>query len=347
MAGIDVEASKTAARIVGSSVNPAPQSSSLLLRCPRHPAAAAHARCDKCQMAWCERCLKQVNERGQTFWICSCGGRAEPLPQQALQERRDYERWIGNALKAPLSGIGLKLMVVGSLCYGLLDAWLGTATRQTLSAMAQNLFGTPAAGLLPTPMYHDLMTSGVGIVLFLLVCGYQIAWFLQVVQDSSRGRPALADFPDITSAWESIGVPALKGVAASVACIGPGIVACLIGLLPWWIGGVIAFAGLLVLPMALASIALEGSLRGLDPMRIRTGIVAGGLEYAFAAGLFLAMFGAMLGGSFLFGAMPWIGPFLKAFVILASSAMAAQVLGLVIARKDAELRWLGGRRHRS
>jgi len=55
----------------------------------------------------------------------------------------------------------------------------------------------------------------------------------------------------------------------------------------------------------------------------------------------------MLGGSFLFGAMPWIGPFLKAFVILASSAMAAQVLGLVIARKDAELRWLGGRRHRS
>ncbi len=347
MAGCDVETAKATARIVGGSVNPAPQSNSMLLRCPRHAAAPAHARCDKCRMAWCERCLKKVGERGQTFWICGCGGRAEPLPLQSVQERRDYERWVGNALKAPLSGTGLKLMVVGSLCYGLLDAWLGTETRQTLSAMAQHLFGPVGGGLLPTPMYNDMLTSAAGIVLFLLVCGYQIAWFLQVVQDSARGRPALADFPDFTSAWESIGAPALKWVAATGACIGPGIVACMIGMLPWWIGGAIAFAGLLVLPMALASIALEGSLRGLDPMRIRAGIVAGGIEYAFATGLFLAMFGAMLGGSFLFGAMPWIGPFLKAFVILASSAMAAQVLGLVIASKDDELRWLSGLRRGS
>jgi hypothetical protein len=298
-------------------------------------------------MAWCERCLKKVADRGQEFWICNCGGRAEPLLQKSVQERRDYERWIGNAVRAPLSGTGLRLMLVGSLFYGLLDAWLGQAALETLSAMVQNLFGKVGGGLLPTPLYHDLLISAVGIAAFLLVSGYQIAWFLQVVQDSARGRPALEEFPDFTSASESIFMPALKGLAATAACVGPGLVACLVGILPWWIDVTIAFAGLLALPMALASIALDGSFRGLDPMRIRAGIAACGLEYAFATALFVAMFGVMLGGSLLFGRVAWIGPFLKAFVILSSAAMAAQVLGLVIARKDDQLHWLAGLRRRA
>lgn len=298
-------------------------------------------------MLWCEACLRHVDDRGAKYWICSCNGRAALLEEQAVGERRDYERWLGNALRAPLSGSGLKLMLVGSLCYGLLDAWIGAKTRATLSLLAINLFGVERRAWMPDPADSDLLYGATGIALFLIVLGYQFAWFLQVIQDSARGRPALDQFPDFTSTWESVGAPALMGFATIAATVGPGAIAMLAGPIPWWIGGALALGGFVVLPMALASIALDGSLRGLDPVRILAGIKACSVEYGFAAGLFTTMVGAIFGGSLLFGAVPVVGALLKAFVILSTSAMSAQVLGLVIARKESTLRWLAGLRHRA
>ncbi|MSR46227.1 MAG: hypothetical protein EXS13_04035 [Planctomycetes bacterium] len=298
-------------------------------------------------MLWCEECLGRHGNQGKTFWNCRCGGRAETLPDSAAEERRAYERWIGNAIRAPLSGSGLKLMLVGSACYGAIDAWLGQSTRDTLALIVMRLAGGSQSGLRAMPPMHDMLLSATGIALFAIVLGYQFAWFLQVIQNSARGRPALENFPDFTSFSDSVMLPAMQGFAALVGTVAPGLLAMLAGPVPPWIGGLIAFVGFLALPMALASIALDGSLRGLDPGRIAAGIRTCGIEYAFATALFVAMTGAIAGGSLFFGNVPWIGPFVKAFVILSSSAMAAQVLSLVIARKERQLGGLAGLRHRA
>ncbi len=327
-------------KVIGGHVDAAPAQS--MQRCARHREVDALVRCDRCKTHWCANCVRRLNDHGNTYWLCNCGGRGESLPDPSVGERRRYERHLGNAIRAPLSGTGLQLMLAGSVCYGTLDALLGTATRATLFAAFQNL--TRSAGAAPVPLMHDLLLSATGIVLFLLVLGYQFAWVQQVICDSALGRPALERFPTFTSVQESVAIPAVESFATLAACVGPGLLAMTIGPLPLLFGMVLSALGFVAFPMALASVAVDGSLRGLDPVRIGRGMRACGIEYALVVALFCAALGAMLGGGLLFGAVPWIGPVVKAFFILATTAMAAQVLGLVVARQDAQLHWLADSR---
>ena len=324
-------------KVIGSHfMEPQPRS---VHRCARHHDVDSLVRCDRCQMNWCEECIGRRTDHGSVFWLCNCGGRGVPLPDPAAADRRRYEQWLGDAARAPLSGTGLRLMLVGSVCYGTLDALLGTATRETLFAVFQRFTRHTGGGA--SAAVHDVLLSATGIVIFILVLGYQMAWVQQVIRDSARGRSALERFPNFTSMHDSIVVPGFEAFATLAACVAPGLLAMTIGPLPALVGLLLAVLGFLVFPMALASVALDGSLRGLDPLRIGQGIRACGLEYALVAALFVAALAAILGGSFLLDQVPWIGPFVKAFFILATSAMAAQVLGLVIARNDAKLHWLG------
>lgn len=335
-ASLESGARRPACKVIGGHVvEPEPRS---VHRCARHHDLDALVRCDRCHMNWCEECIGRRTDHGAVYWLCNCGGRGVPLPDPDAADRRRYERWLGDAARAPLSGTGLRLMLVGSVCYGTLDALLGTATRDTLFALFQRF--TKPAGVEPSPLMHDLLLSATGIALFVLVLGYQFAWVQEVIRDSARGRPALERFPTFTSMHESIVVPAWEAFATLAACVAPGLLAMTIGPLPALLGLLLAALGFLAFPMALASVAIDGSLRGLDPLRIGQGIRACGLEYALVASLFVAALAAILGGGFLLGQVPWIGPLVKAFFILATTAMAAQVLGLVIARNDDKLHWL-------
>lgn len=314
-----------------------------LLRCARHRDTDARARCDRCHMAWCEACLKRHEAFGRLAWSCSCGGRAEAVVEpDADHDRRQHARWIGSALRAPLSGTGLKLVLVGTLCYGLLDAWLGASTRAALWGWFELLSHPVATGAITAG--PDLGKTVVGISVFIAVLGYQFAWFMEVIGDSARGRPTLEQFPEFTSFAESIMLPAMQAFAALGATVGPGLLAMLAAPISPIVGALLAFGGLLVLPMTIASIAMAGSLRGLDPLRIVAGIRAAGLEYGLATALFLVMFGSIAGGSLLFDRVPYVGSFIKAFVILSSAAMSAQILGLDIIRNEKRLGWLSATR---
>jgi len=310
------------------------------LRCARHRHVDAAVRCDRCQMLWCESCVTRRDEFGAQFWICSCAGRASRLPEPLPTEERTTRQWLVAALAEPLSGTALRLLLVGTVFYGLLDWGVGGATRSALGG----IFGmTRASSAAAAHGGASVLFSATGIALFFLVLGYQFAWFLQVVRDRARGRPAFESFPDFSSLHDSVLLPAFQGFAAFAATIGPGLLAMTAGPLPPWIGGAIVIAGFLVLPMALASIASDGSLRGgLDPLRVAEGIRVCGVEYALAALLFVAMGATVSAGAPLFAALGFLGPFARAFVILACSALSANVLGALLSRHESRLRWQAG-----
>ena len=312
-------------------------------RCARHRHVDAFVRCDRCQMQWCESCVQRRDDFGHTYWICSCAGRASRLPETLPAEERAKRRWLGHAIAEPLQASAIRLVLAGTVCYGALDWWVGSATRGALGHLFRGVTGSETNAAHASTASAGLLVSAMGIALFLVVLGYQFAWFLQVVRDSARGRPAFESFPEFSSLVDSVMLPALQGFAAAAATIGPGLLAMTAGPLPPWIGGTIALAGFLVLPMALASIASDGSLRGgLDPLRIAQGVRACGVEYALAALLFVAMCATVAAGTWFFDALGHVGPFARAFVILTTSGMAANVLGAMLARHEPELRWQAG-----
>ncbi len=291
-----------------------PPKARTLLRCARHRGVDALVRCDRCNTRWCDACVTSGTDRGVVWHHCKCGGRGVELPAIEEMAPGGYERSLGQAFKAPLTSDGLKLLAVGSIVFGLLEV---------LCSMLTGLF------------------AAVGVAVITVVVGYQLEWAMSIIRDAARGRPALVSFPDFTSIGESIARPLGQVLVVVAATLGPGIVVWMSGWLGALLGPLLLLCGLVVLPMALGSVAIEESLRGLEPLRVLRAIAIGGAEYGLAASLFVAMAGAMLGGSVFLGGVPWIGPIVKSFFCLWCIAVASQLVGLVIARKDDRLGWIG------
>ena len=326
---------ETKAEYPGGGARPAPARS--LQRCLRHPAADAAARCDRCGRRWCDSCVRHGRERGVTWLACECGGRCSaiesPAPPPASAEKR-----IADAFTYPLRGEGRWLLAAGTLFYAVIDLYLGTGARGIARTVAETV-AAPNGGRSRATDSLDVVVAITALVLVLLAFGCQLAWVLRVIRESVRGRDELPGFPDFVTFDESVLVPLGQGLALLAVTLGPGA-----ALLPWGAAGAAAGAMLLlggaaVLPMALLSVAIAGSLEGLDLRRILRSIPRIGAPYSFAAALFAAVVGLLAFGAWFLEGVPYAGPFVRAFLVLHLSAVAGRVLGLLYARNAGRLGW--------
>jgi hypothetical protein len=170
-------------------------------------------------------------------------------------------------------------------------------------------------------------------ITWVLVCGYAC----KIIGESARGEDSPPDWPDVTESFGAV----VMVLAAVLICLGPaGGLWILRGYaatdrLTWSILAV----GLFFLPMVLLSLALHGSLAGLNPLRILPAIIR-----VLPAYLAMAVaFYAGVAGSGLLTAwiddFPVIGSIISAAVSLYFLMFEMHLLGLLYRIHEKRIGW--------
>lgn len=300
-------------------------------RCARHRERDAVHRCQKCRMTWCGECVKSGNDRGIAWASCSCGGRCAPVEVEAAPPEPTFEQSLGDAFAYPFRGDGRWLLLVGTVVYGLLDLFYGAGLRRIVAAMMR---GDPGGVNM-----LDFIVGASGVALVLLFFGYQLSWVMRVIRHSARGDSEMPGFPEFTTFAESVMLPLGQGLALIGLTLLPPLLLLPFGPLGFFGGIALFVAGAVVLPMALLSVAMAGSLEGLDWPRILRSIPAAGAPFGLAATLFFVVAAFTVFGSIWLEAVPIAGPLVRVTAILYLSAVAGRMLGLAYARRRRELGW--------
>jgi hypothetical protein len=314
---------------------PAPKARTLV-RCARHRELDADVRCDKCRTNWCFGCVTSGEDRGVKWIRCKCSGRCDPLAREhEVKAQRELESRAFGLLAYPVRGEGVWLLAVGAFCFGLFDLCCGSGVRALLEMFSTMFVAHPAAG----DLSFSMTGSSLGLVVAILLLGFQFSWVMRVVQTTAQGRDEAPGFPDFVSVAESMVLPVGRVLAVLGLTIGPGLIALPFGLVGALFGVVLLIAGVFTLPMALTSIAIADSLEGLDVPRIFRSIRCVGLPYLAAAALFFAILALLFAGTAALGFAGPIAPFARAALALYLAAIAGRVLGLLYAKHERELAW--------
>jgi len=236
--------------------------------------------------------------------LCECGGRGVPI-EIAFPPPPRIDDTLADVFAYPARGEGRWILALGAAMFTVLDSIAVSFSR---------------------------------LFLAVLVFGFMVAWLMDVIRCSARGRPGLPAFPDFVTLWDSIGVPILRGLVLLLVTIAPGLTVASLGGLWNFVGVPLLLAGVAILPMALLAVAVSGSLEGLSLVRIVRSIPIVAKPYALAAALFSVVVGMLIGGTAWEG-LGFIGPFVTALVALYLVAISGRVLGLLYARHERELGW--------
>ena len=100
--------------------------------------------------------------------------------------------------------------------------------------------------------------------------GYLFAFLQHIVVSTANGEENVPGWPEVSGFWDDMVVPFFRLIAICAVCVGPGIatmIATGVGL-----GIPVLLLGLFCLPMALLAVSLAGSIAGLNPLIIFSGI---------------------------------------------------------------------------
>lgn len=264
----------------------------------------------------CPRCQQALLPK-----LSYCKACGLPITEQALKKLRGEDASAGetapeqisylSAFKYPLRGSGMTLLIVGTVFFTVLNL-------------------LPGGGLFK-----------------LMISGYLAAYMLKIINETARGNLEPAEWPDFTNLFDDIIMPLFQVVVSNLFCFLP----CLLVL---WsgvgLGGIFAILagegtpegfgmmglallllalGLAYLPVALLSVALNGSVLGLHPgIGIRLLSLLKG-EYAIVLGVLVLSVAANQLFAMLFGAMPLLGGLLAGGFGLYSMMVNMHVIGLI------------------
>jgi uncharacterized membrane protein len=161
--------------------------------------------------------------------------------------------------------------------------------------------------------------------------GYLFSYLSNVAATSARGSDANPGWPEFIHVGDDIVRPFFHGSCLLAACLGPGVAAA------YWVhfqaGTALVFLGLFFLPMALLTVSLADSIRGLNPTLLVSAIGKAPGAYLLAGLTFLAVLGVS-GGLKYEGSLLKI-PFLRFlpslvlyFVLLYGLVWVMRIMGL-------------------
>lgn len=224
--------------------------------CDKHANKAALYICKNCRSEFCPECVRSRKGNAGTKHYCPiCSGRCEDIgafelniaEQSVARERsRNLFLCLGEVFRYPFRASGIVLMVGGSLLMGGYQFMMAWASRV-------GPFGIGA------------------IILFtFLFVGYFTAYLHKIVLASANGDQELPDWPDFSSLWDDIALPALHFIGVWLISFGPvqyyvfrhGMEAN-----PWvWIA--LLLVGLIYFPMACLSVTMFNTLLAANPLTV-------------------------------------------------------------------------------
>lgn len=283
--------------------------------CCIHEGVEATWVCSGCGATYCDGCAAGPI-RGIGRPCPGCGGRCEPIAAPTRRGTVGFLVRLPDALAYPVRGDG-KWILAG------------------------------AAIVLPTTILI-LSVPLVALVIGFLMGGFLASYVFRVVSQSAGGDYDPPDWPDVTSPFGDLVLPALLFLASVLVCVAPAFayraVARTSETVPFSETGfwVLLALGLFVLPMSLLGVALCDSLGGLNPLRIVPAIVRTLPTYLLAWGV-LALVGAVgVAIIVLVDLLPGVlGRIVGWLVVLYLLMVGAHVLGLYCSMHDEKFESFG------
>lgn len=288
--------------------------------CPQHPGTPAPWRCVACGQLACAACVKVLRAGVQEFRSCPhCGGTCVKAEGGELLRARgtgDFFRLLPGAFAYPLKKEARFLLACLSGFFILLG-------------VLQFLASAFLAGLLFGAYWLLAIISG----------GYLFAYMQSIVQSSGNGAEKLPDLPEVSEFWSDIFLPFVRLAVIWPLCVAPGfLVMVLVNPLA---GLPLLLLGVFCMPMALLTVAMADSLRGLNPLIILSGIAKAPLPYLAICGVFLLLMAAPAAlqvASFFTGL--WFLPvFLGVPLSIYSLTVEMRLLGLLYLTHQEKFAW--------
>lgn len=180
-----------------------------------------------------------------------------------------------------------------------------------------------------------------GWVAWWLVFGYFCATYFKVIETSATGSTEAPDFPEVSSMFEDVVVPAFKVIAVSAVCFGPEIIYGIFS--ESRANPAISIAlkgfGYVYFPVAMMAVVCLGYLGAMSPHIALPAIFRAGGLYWLAVfllailDLFQGFISALLGGVFLLNVV--VMTLLGAYVFLTNG----RILGVIYREPQEEMGW--------
>jgi hypothetical protein len=302
-------------------VNPGPPGPN---DCVNHPGILATLLCGRCGRKNCAQCVKQQKIGMKIVDFCvACGGQCKKLSQVAKEAAkaaaipRTYGNAVTTAFKYPLRGNGLMVLLIGTVLYALMDAFLMSPTRFL--------------------NFYKLVAK---LVLFVLGYGYLFAYLQRIVTSSAGGEDEPPEWPEISDIGSDIIAPFFQLVFAWLFAFLPSwVAAAYLGPVP---GQFVEVLGAIYFPMALLAVAMSNSYSGFNPVFVASSIMKIPKPYFKTCAIFLALEFAWTHARPLFYEMvevPVVPQLAYWFAYLFVLIVAMRILGMTYYLNRRELGW--------
>ncbi|MCS7337087.1 MAG: FHA domain-containing protein [Verrucomicrobiae bacterium] len=290
--------------------------------CIRHIGTPAKWVCVKCHKPFCGNCVRTTRIGMHEFRSCpDCNVSCIPeheFRRQAEMAQTDFFALLPGAFSFPFAKGGVAILVAGTIFLGVFE----------VGRMVLKHFGIT--------FVHLWLAYWLSVI---MIVGFVFAYMQNVVLASAQGEDRMPDLPELSSFWGDIFVPFFRLVLIWVACLAPGFVVQFaispLASVPVYL------LGLACVPMAVLTVSLADSIRGLNPLIIFSGIAKVPVPYLVTCLVFGAALGIRIMSELLlqYLPIPVLPVVVGTFVGLYGLSVGARLLGLIYYLNKDKLAW--------
>jgi len=293
-------------------------SHNLQTKCTNHSTTQAFWICVKCQIPFCNSCIKKVpTHRGSHAQVCKlCGGFVRALTgQEQLIKPPSFLELVLDAFVFPIRGQGKYIIFWGAIVFAILRI------------------------MMAVPL--------IGIVIFILATGYMVAFMMRIVSHTADGKDDLPSWPYFDGFWDDVIVPFLLFVWVILFTFSPlwllklyGNESSLDSALPF----VFEALGYFLLPMTILAVSIFKSFLVVSPHIIIPAIIRSFPQYGIALVALVFVYFIRVGiGYVLPDSNELIILLLWMLILSASSiyiiAVEMRIIGLIYRVNEKKLGW--------
>lgn len=292
--------------------------------CSRHIGTLAKYFCVRCHRPFCTSCVKVTKVGLHEFYSCpvcgaSCITQSE-FTRKGMVAQENFFALLPTAFKYPVAKGGVTILLVATVFLGFFEV---------ARAVLRHFQGSFIFIYFWAAYWLSLITT----------IGFIFAFIQNIIVCSAHGEDKMPELPELSGFWSGIFVPFLRFVVIWVVALGPGFatqfVLSPIASVPFYL------LGLVCVPMALLTVSLADSMRGLNPLIIFSGIIKVPLEYFVTCIVFALAVGVRVGSELVLTLLPIpvLPAIVSTFISLYGLTVGARLLGLLYFTNKDRLAW--------
>jgi len=282
--------------------------------CSRHVGVPAQWVCVKCHNPFCASCVKVTRAGMRDFYSCPvCGASCmteHEFRRRVIMAQANFFTLLPEAFSYPLTKGGLTLLLVATVFLGFFE-------------IARAVLGHFQGSFVFIYLWVAYWLS------LIMILGFVFAFMQNVIVSSAHGEDKMPELPELSGFWSGIFVPFLRLVVIWAACLAPGFVMQFV--LSPMVAVPFYLLGLACIPMAILTVSLADSIRGLNPVVVFSGIAKLPLQYFVTCIVFAAAIAARTLSELLLGLMPIpvLPVIVGTFIGLYGLTVGSRLLGLL------------------